>query len=645
MSRTFYSDILHVADDHPFLQQRSMRSDLALAACLLDEAEVDPDSFGSGIHAIKCPHNHIAYKMSDLITDAVSPRRVKGAFDVVNTGCHADDVVLLVDGIFTTDHDEALRVAILANATVVVISNNFSNLTREFPLIADRLVTLPKTLSDDAIRRTIKAVTGDDTDAQFGGEITSKDIVMCVRGSIEGASAIAKLRAILEQSAGGNSNDDCKPQALPIAKAADAVVTHLSDLSGYGAAKDWGLQLAADLSDYKAGKLTWDDVDKGILLSGAPGTGKTFYARALAAECDVPLVVTSYSDWHTASSGDTVAKSLNKIFGEWRKKAADGPLIVFVDEFDSIGSRGGNGHSEAWYRTIINAWLAFLDGAEPRTNIIVVAATNLPEQVDPALLRPGRLDRHVVIPAPTIADLKGIIKHHLGIGADLKGLDAAAVACRGKTPATIAQAVRDARRLARRATRKLRASDVATVVSAGRPQRSADDDRVIAIHEAAHALSAHVLDTGLRHVDVDDSHALVAFKLSFLTRTKLEDHVTGILSGRAANILYTGGAIAGASDDLRSATDIVRRLVAQFGMVGNLVYFDDTSATLDRRITDQVSEILDACDARARKLLTDHKVELFAIADALLKRRYLDAAEVSEIVSTARVSDCESPHC
>ena len=155
------------------------------------------------------------------------------------------------------------------------------------------------------------------------------------------------------------------------------------------------------------------------------------FAGALAAECEVPLVVTTYSDWQDGSGGDTMARGIKKLFATWRKQAQSGPFIVFVDEIDSIGARDENGHNETWFRTIINAWLAFLDGAEPRTGIVVIAATNLPEKIDPALCRPGRLDRHVKLPTPTIADLQGVLKFHLGPGAQEDDIPGAAVACRG----------------------------------------------------------------------------------------------------------------------------------------------------------------------------------------------------------------------
>lgn len=131
--------------------------------------------------------------------------------------------------------------------------------------------------------------------------------------------------------------------------------------------------------------------------------------------------MTTYADWHGSSGGDSVAKGLKRLFTEWRRKAESGPIILFVDEIDSIGARGQNVHNDSWFRSIINSWLSFLDGAEPRVGIVVIGATNDPAHVDPALLRPGRLDRHVSIPTPSISDLAGIIKHHLGADADLKG--------------------------------------------------------------------------------------------------------------------------------------------------------------------------------------------------------------------------------
>ena len=231
--------------------------------------------------------------------------------------------------------------------------------------------------------------------------ITLGDAIKSIRKGYMAGFVAAKLRKIVEYR-----------RATVTAKIEDPVLSllrdldsdkapkqvTLSDLSGYGEAKTWELQLADDLSAFRAGEIGWEDVDRGILLSGAPGTGKTYFAKALTNECGVPLHVTTYTDWHGPGSGDSVAKGLKTLFDEWRKAAANGPIIVFLDELDSIGARGGNAHNESWFASIINSWLAFLDGSEPRVGIIVIAATNMPERIDEAFLRPGRLEKHVRIP-------------------------------------------------------------------------------------------------------------------------------------------------------------------------------------------------------------------------------------------------------
>jgi len=194
-------------------------------------------------------------------------------------------------------------------------------------------------------------------------------------------------------------------------------VLFVETLAGYGPARGWALDLKADLLLWKQGKLRWDEMSTKLLLSGPPGTGKTTFARALCNTLQVPLLATSVAHWLEPGY---LGEVLRRMSGAFALAGDRAPTILFIDEIDNIGVRQGAGsrNYDDYWSSLINRMLELLDGASKTEGIIVVGATNLPERIDPALLRSGRLETHVQIPMPDMEALVGIIGHHLGSDLD-----------------------------------------------------------------------------------------------------------------------------------------------------------------------------------------------------------------------------------
>lgn len=193
-------------------------------------------------------------------------------------------------------------------------------------------------------------------------------------------------------------------------------------LSGYGAAKDWALGLKADLVDYRSDDLDWSEMSTKLLLSGPPGTGKTTFARALCNSLQIPLVVTSVSTW---LQGEYLHAVLDRMADTFAEARAQAPCILFIDEIDGIGMRVGASREYAdYWNACVNKLLELLDGALKSEGVIVVGATNRPNEIDEAIRRSGRLETHIEIPRPDIPALSGILAHHLGSDLDVIAADA-----------------------------------------------------------------------------------------------------------------------------------------------------------------------------------------------------------------------------
>lgn len=207
----------------------------------------------------------------------------------------------------------------------------------------------------------------------------------------------------------GSGSERIEP-VVPTGADTDRFISRVETLSGYGEARDWALNLKEDLALWRAGTLCWEDMSAKLLLSGPPGTGKTTFARALCNTLQVPLIATSVATWMEPGYLGDVLKRMSAAFAEAHEAK---PAILFVDELDGINTRGSSGEWTTYWDQIVNRLLELLDGASRSDGVIVVGATNNPDRIDKALLRSGRLEKHIVIPRPDTEALIGILRHHL----------------------------------------------------------------------------------------------------------------------------------------------------------------------------------------------------------------------------------------
>jgi len=428
--------------------------------------------------------------------------------------------------------------------------------------------------------------------------------------------------------------------------AAQAAGPGLDDLHGMNDAVAWGRALARDLAEYRAGRLKWVDVDRGCLLAGPTGCGKTTFARRLAAECGVPLIATSYGAWQSAGTGHLgdVTKAIRDVF---RQAKGMVPSILFVDELDSVQSRGGSRHHDEWWTAVINTLLAELDGIEGREGIVVVGATNFPTRIDPAIRRAGRLDREIRITLPDEAALTMILRVHLG--QELPGMDLqhAALLALGASGADCERWVRGARQRARHAGRAMEAGDLLAEISGPGPQRSATYRRRIAVHEAGHVLVHHLAEPGsvvaasIRRQD-GAVHVQEGGDFAFLPQ-EVHRRLRSLLAGRAAEEVVLGEAGGGAGGaqgcDLSAATHIALLAELSLGLGESLAWHgaprpEEVGPLMLAQpgITERVERRLRAAYDDALELLRTHRLALEAMADALVVAEALTASEISAVL-------------
>ena len=443
------------------------------------------------------------------------------------------------------------------------------------------------------------------------------------------------------------------------------------DVAGIDEAKEELEEIVDFLRDPQKFSRLGGKIPKGALLEGAPGTGKTLLARAIAGEAGVPFFSISGSDFVEMFVG--VGASRVRDMFEQAKKAT--PCIIFIDEIDAVGRHrgagmgGGNDEREQ----TLNQLLVEMDGFEGNEGIIVIASTNRPDVLDPALLRPGRFDRQVVVPLPDLRGREQVLKVHMRkvpLSEDVIAMDIAR-GTPGFSGADLANVVNESALFAARQDQRLvsmrhfeQAKDKIMMGAERKTMVMSEKERTnTAYHEAGHCIVGHLMpehDPTYKVSIIPRGRALgVTMFLPeedrySMSKRSIESQICGLFGGRIAEELTLGfeGVTTGASNDIERASKMARSMVTKWGLsekLGPMQYEDDEndgflgrpggsaranmSAETSRVIDEEIKQIIDHCYGTARQILTDHREQLDAMAAALLEYETIDKSQIDDIMA------------
>lgn len=525
---------------------------------------------------------------------------------------------------------------VLASTKVLVFAHTGTQLHPEIEAAADMIVSL-EPVSDrhlDALTTVLDTGVINDVDKEFLRKNPSTFIDAAFRKGRSASPVIERLRHLIKKS-------EASAKILP--------------MQAFGEAHQWAEHLRQDLISWRAGTLAWKEIDKGVLVYGPAGTGKSTFAASLAHFLEIPLIAASLAKWQGAGHLGDLLKSMNSDFTLARSEA---PSVLFIDELDALGDRARFvGENAQYCSEVVNALLEQVDGCSVREGVIVVGATNFHERIDPALLRPGRLEKHVELARPTARTRASILEYYLPeLDKDILGT--AANRLRGATGADIEYVARRAKQRARIDGRKVSPEDLLLFLPA--PMTLSEEEAWrICVHEAGHVVLTKLFCVGeISQVEVATLDAATIEGRDDLTgcvfivrptsilqsETVLRNDIAMQLGGMAAEEIQFGDKSTSAggsnSSDLAKTSEMARQMIASFGMGRSLCVFPGaTLDVLERQLPEHSTEIhreinfiLKTEYERAKGALNVHWHVVLDIAHALRQEHRLSGDRLDRLL-------------
>ncbi|MBX9457371.1 MAG: AAA family ATPase [Rhizobium sp.] len=536
-----------------------------------------------------------------------------------------------------------------ADRTVVFLTER-CELPRSLALATDVYAEIPEPTAEHFLVAALNCGIDEMTeaDAEYLARLPFQDIKAAMGVGRPFRSAMRRLREVPADD-GVAGVEETPPPRVDLSK--------MDEIVGHAEIKSWAAAMAEDIGLWREGVLQWREVDRGAVVTGPPGTGKTRLARAIAEACGMRFIPTSAAKWQAKGHLGDYLKAMHQVFADAAKKP---PSLVFIDEIDAVGDRAQqSGDNEAYMRQAINGLLEVLDGSDGREGVVVLGATNDVFVVDPAVLRPGRLERVFHVGLPDALERRAILAFHLLPCAPPEDLDWFDDVSEGMSGADIEMVARDVKRLARRGRRDPTSELLRTSMPATR-RIDGDELKRNAIHEAGHAVIGlelcvrTLVSVSISEFVLSGSSSRSVGQARFESprgvprgRQELLDEIAMLMGGIAAEEVLLGSFVDGAGglegSDLATATDLTTIVHCQLGM-GFTLTSEVGQGPRDLRAMrqlnpvawQQIDETVRGQFERARSIIVDLKSSVEIVATELLARKRLSGDDVRVMLAASR---------